>query len=253
MTSLSGNVFLLFVLLVPGFLFVNAFYMSGRLSRFDFQHGLLFDASALVGLSVAGHLVFGTLYFTALDSIAGRCQIADVLLANLLPAFAAPSPPPCGELIYLVAIAVYALLLAILAWALGRIAIRRIEDGTIRLRAFHGVYYEIICGKEDPVVLASIVTDLAYGNRIVVYEGIVQEIALTSPRRINSIALSAAKRFLMKIKDDTSEIDERHFNTIDDDKPAETIVVIPGEQIRNIVFRPFNVITGGDPGTTAEP
>jgi len=246
MTSLSGNVFLLFVLLVPGFLFVTAFYMSGRLSRFDFQHGVLFDASALVGLSVAGHLIFGTGYFALVDAVAGQCRISDVLLANVLPGFAAPQPP-CGEVSYLAAIAVYALLLAGIAWSLGRLAIRRIEDGTIRLRAFHGVFYEIICGKEDPVVLASIVTDLTYGNRIVVYEGIVREISLTSPRRINSIALAGAKRFLMKIKDDTSEIDENHFSTINDDKPGVTLIVIPGEQIRNIVFRSFNLITADEP------
>lgn len=252
MTSLSGNVFLLFILLVPGFLFVTAFYMSGRLSRFDFQHGLLFDASALVGLSVAGHVLFGFAYFPAVEAMTGCTQAAEVVLSQALPMFVSPVEPECGEATYLATFGLYALLLAGLSWLLGRLAIRRIEDGTLPIRAFHGVYYEVICGKEDPVVLASVVTDIAYGNRIVVYEGIVQEISLASPRRLNYLALTAAKRFLLKIKDDTSEIDDRHFSAIDDAEPADTILVIPGEQIRNLALRPFRMITG-DGSTKSAP
>jgi hypothetical protein len=241
MGSLSGSTFLIFIILCPGFLFFSSFYAFGRLKRADNQHGAIFDAAAFVAMSTVIHLVVGGLYFSLLDYIFSESLLSGMLALPAKTNELTDVTHDYGGYFLPFMIAYFFLVAAVAAWS-GYLLIKKIEDGTIETTLFHGPYYQFIKGKIPPVTIVSVLTTIVYSNRSVIYEGIMDEISFLSYRRINSIAISVPERFLLKVKDDTVETSASKYHThINEEGNLPAVLIIPGDKIANVVFRPYGL------------
>jgi hypothetical protein len=235
MGSLSSGTFLVFIILCPGFLFFTTFYSFGRLNRADNQHGPIFDAAAFVAVSTIFHAVVGGAYFLIADNVLNT-PIIGVL-------FAPPKNWNETQIESIISVLIlYFVLISVISFLSGYATIRMIESGIINTDIFHGPYYGFVKGKEPPITIVSVLTNIAYTNRLVVYEGIMDEVSFLAYKRINYVAISSPRRFLLKIKDDTVEPTQSKYHTnIDEEGNLPAILIIPGDKIMNVVFRPYSV------------
>jgi len=96
-------------------------------------------------------------------------------------------------------------------------------------------------------LFAGVLTDISYGNRCLMYFGTVTEIVVGEYNSVKSISLREALRFLMKIKDDSAEIQATNHSKsvfdghhIDDQVKGSikhSVLLIEGRTIKNISFQ----------------
>jgi|GEM_PF-6824990 hypothetical protein len=230
MSSISYTTFLVFIVLCPGFLFLTAFSVFGRLRIADNQHGAMFDVAAFVTISTLLHIVVGGIYFFTAEIF--RPGIIETLfkLGEKTPEF-----PVSTAAILLF----YAVIISIFSLGSGYYIITKIEDGSINTDILHGPYYNIVKGADAPVTTVSVLTNIYSANRFLIYEGILVEVSFLAYRRINHIVIRQVSRLLLKIGDEKVKITSEDDHTrIDDEDDVPSILVIPGDKIMNVVFRP---------------
>jgi len=96
-------------------------------------------------------------------------------------------------------------------------------------------------------LFAGVLTDISYGNRFLMYFGTVTEIVVGEYNSVKSISLREALRFLMKIKDDSAEIQSiSHSRSVFDGHHIDdqvrgtikhSVILIEGRTIKNISFQ----------------
>lgn len=242
MGAFSASLFALFILLAPGFLFFFGLYTFGRLTKEDHQRGPVYDAAILVIASCFFHFVVGIFYFGIVEYKYGD----DILTP--LDFFESRSPPSAAPPVQLVPrdtkIIVYVLYLALcstVAILSGKIVIDGVEKRNWPIKFIHGPYFDMFAGEYEPIVFISVLTNISYQNRFVLYYGFLEDISFLSYNKINYICLYEAKRSLLKLKDDSAEVTaEKYHVAIDDldiDQSVGSILTITGDRITNFAFR----------------
>lgn len=234
MGAINSAALSLFLLLAPGFLATITFYSSGALSRFDHQHGILYDAAALVFISAVFHisalicfLIFGVVFFGDVMVSSMAEKIIEVGRLNNT-SWIESKWVLCMILFYIIFITVAPIITSYLF-------IREIETGRFRVfrrigrRFTHGVFYDLISGRKIPLgeeklhqqkgklsqdidfITASIMVNIISSNRIIMYKGTVRDIIVGDKRQIESISIEFPRKFLIKIKDDTIEAQSQKY------------------------------------------
>jgi len=238
MSPLSGGTLGLFVILAPGFFFLFFYYAIGKISREDYQYGLVFDIGAIVSASLFLHIIIGLLYFNGAATLYGFHkfwnnffeifinQKYDVLKSN--PRF-------------IISVLLYPFVICGVAGAAGAFIITKIEKGnrewfrSIGRHITHGAIYDAIFDKENEVATAaSVLTNIQFEGKYVAYYGEVVDIIMGTGSKITSVVLAKPERRLIRFgreKFYTSNVQ----NKVEMEENESGTLFIPESNIINVV------------------
>lgn len=245
MPALSEGTLFIFAILAPGFLFVFAFYSLGRLTRDDYQYGLVFDIGAVVSASLLFHLIFGLLYFSLINLLYSCVNgysfwsLAADLRSSSFFALADENPG------FVFLILLYPVTVCVLSFSVGGLLIREIERGRwsvfrlIGSQVTHGPIYDAIgFGRNEPLryINVSVLTNINFSGKSVIYEGKAIDVVLGQNNRISSVVIESPYRRLIKMKDDSFEVvDEKYLTTVHPNDTTIGHIFIGSENIVNVV------------------
>jgi len=137
-------------------------------------------------------------------------------------------------------------------------------------RLTHQTFYELIEGDgsvfeldgealdaSSDYLAATVMTNISYGNRFILYYGRVVDISMDDSNSIRTVSLAYAEKLLLKIKDDTAETPARdQYRDVFDvnnvsskeksHKITHSVLLIDGRCITNISFDRYRVNMGAD-------
>jgi hypothetical protein len=203
MSPLSSGTLLLFVLLSPGFFFLFFYYAIGKISREDYQYGIVFDIGSIVSASLFLHIVVGTVYFLLAAELYGFRKFWPIFFEvfisqNYVPLKSNPR--------FIAWPLLYPFAICSIAGAAGAFFISRIEAGKrswlryIGRNITHGAIYDAMFdGQNEVITLASVLTNIERDGRYVTYHGQVVDIVIGAGSKITSVVLKNPQRLLLTL------------------------------------------------------
>lgn len=127
----------------------------------------------------------------------------------------------------------------------GRCYIQAIEKGVLNFPIHHGEMYQLIVGKNAPVIWCSVLTKIQHEGKTIMYKGLLEDISYTSNNKIDYIALAKSRRYLLTFEktkttirsSNTQNSNVSYFKNMPEDiKNKLELLMIDGEEIANILF-----------------
>lgn len=213
--------------------------------RTAYGSGPLFDLAAFTTVALFSHIIFGGIFASVVHVFFGDRWSSDLLAVFLGEKLAAVLHLGYDHFLLL---GTYATFVCAMAWLSGYWTIQGIERQWWlfgRLRPLtHGIFFDVVTKRNGQrgFTFVYVLTTTTYQNRYMMYSGLLEEIGFQSGKKISYIAISEASRFLMKIKDDTPDIQEqKYFMDLDANNGLPSILIIPADRIINVAFRPIPV------------
>jgi len=247
--SLGAGTALLFFFVSPALLFLTGFYTFGRITWSDLEHGLMFDVTLFIVVSLAFHFAllplsahFSLIIFN-FDLVSEIIKIETDQLKNI----------SSEEYIQIFTFfAVYFVIVCAISFFAGRALIIAIERKIIPISVFHGAYYEIATRSRnhDNTVFVDILTKITRkDDQIVLYKGLLRTLHLGSGGKIDFVTLDRVERTYYTKEDDKISVREDLVGSaIEMPAGHSGFLVIQGEQIENIMFRTWSIRRSGVPG-----
>lgn len=211
--SLASNTILLILLVIPGFATLFGFYVGSRLS------GQLRDVTPK---SQAGEIAMVVLLALTMHALSAALLLAGVRGAALL-GVAAPGlglgpffdvlgtdcaslSSACRPTLLLAehapaifGLTGYVALTTALGFILGRVVIFLIETKRIGIKRFHSWTYDFVVGRDRPIVMVTVLTDIVQHGIHVGYRGILDQMNLDSDQNIRAVLLQGACKVFMPL------------------------------------------------------
>jgi hypothetical protein len=240
--AISLQALALFLALAPGCAFVLGFHANSSTTKLETQRGVLMDTALFVLAAALLHGLVGVAIIYAFHLAAfwnGGCDVVRSVGHLFRPGgFAIARSELCSVHTGIALGMVEFLLVVGAAWLLGRKFYRVTMRRAGFAEALYGAYYELNGSDDDPIVIANVMTDIECDGQILMYEGKLLQLALSSNRAVKYVCLQSPRRFLMSISKDGARTTEREkFIEIDQNGHRPSRITINGENIKNILTR----------------
>lgn len=242
MGSLSGQTLALFLVLSPGFLFLAGFHLTEPQypTRQDIQRGVIVETALFVVMSSILHstigmsLLLGAGYFYS-------CDIFSSLFEFVTTQVHLSANDRCSIKTDLASIVAYSATLSVSAYILGKMTSRWLARTPDKFAAIYGSHYETFKGRQA-YVIANVMTNVTHDGKVLMYEGQLVELSVSSAKMINYVCIEGASRFYMSVKSSASSTTPRHqFQSIDKNSGRKSRLIIQGDKIVNLVTRTYPV------------
>jgi hypothetical protein len=240
--AISLQALALFLALAPGCAFILGFHANSTTTRLETQRGVLMDTALFVLAAAVLHGIvgLGVVYlFHGIAAWTGGCDIVRSAGHLFRPDMFRLAPEQlCSIHTGLVLGLLEFLIVGVAALAAGKLSYRVLMNRTGFAEALYGAYYELRSGHGDPIVIANVMTDIECDGHILMYEGKLLELALSSNRAVKYVCLLEPQRFLMSIGPAGTATTERaRFVKIDRAGYQPSRITINGENIKNLLTR----------------
>lgn len=237
MGGLSAQALGLLFLLTPACLFFLSFTYSQGAVKPEFQRGVLMDSALFVLASSLLHAVVGGTFLAFLEATTA-CKV----LQSLAGLASTPNPLPMSERCSIElgfgAGLVYLLLVSIAALLLGWVAAKIVSRTPKLYKALYGPFHDPSQVGSATIVTASVLTDIEKDGKLLMYEGVLDEISLSASRSINYVCLLSPQRLYLTLDDSGAKTSQREsFVKIDGARSTMSRLVIPGDNIKNLLTR----------------
>ncbi len=240
MAGVTAQALILLLVLSPGFLALVSFNLFPSLAKLDSQRSILVDTAIFVVISSFLHVCVGYPSLLFVDG-ASQCDLVRSLwfiFAKSLGNLTSPTPKAaCDPHTILLFGAFYYLFLCFWALILGRFAAKIIAHYPDLFISFYGSYFQVSQESRKNIVMATIMTNIEVDGLIVMYEGKLHEISLSSNRAINYVCLMGVERFFISVKGGDLDANSSKRSKIDPDEDHPFRLLIPGDKINNIGTR----------------
>ena len=245
MGSFSAQALALFAVLAPGCLFFLSFHHSKNTTKLDLQRGLLIDTALFVLAAAVLHLVVGMILLYSADAVSECAVVRSAAALSSARTIPMTGDERCSVHTGVVLFILHTALVATIAIWAGAKAAAYVAGRPSFFAALYGPYYDPpreLGRGENIFVIANVMTDIEHDGKILMYEGKLEEISLSSTKTINYVCLRGAQRFFLSMKEDTAKTSDRaDFRPVDRNPLPPSRLLIPGEHIKNVLTRTYPI------------
>lgn len=244
MGSFSAQALALFAVLAPGCLFFLSFHYSKGTVKLDLQRGVLLDTALFVLAAAVLHLTVGLIVLYAADYWASCNVVRSTAALASAREIVLAADEKCSVHLGILLFTLHIALVGFAAVLAGRLTASYVSSRPSLFGALYGPYYDppVKGSDERVIVIANVMTDVEHEGKILMYEGKLEEIALSGSKTINYVCLRGAQRFFMDLSGAEPKTSTRNqFRPVDRDPLPPSRLLIHGENIKNVLTRTYRV------------
>ena len=235
--GISTSTLLIFVFILPGFVFVQGVVSGSRLRLPLIQGNLILDVCFFLGASIVFNVISIEIYFDWwLLPHLGFSFMPDTFLMK----DASGVGWSISSFIYSYKIYVmpFILFVVLLSFFSGFFLIVCNNTGWLDSHFYYGNFYPLISGT-FPLIRADVMTRVSHEGKILMYSGIVEDVIFSSDKSINSIFLLQPDRFFMDLTKNVPQI-MNGLSLEQHPLHLRSVLYIKGEDIENVYFQRLN-------------